>query len=511
MTRKTKSSTVVHRNWKALLGLKPSEFLPNLFALITKKSRYLPEVLDFNWKGNVVHSLLMCYYAVFWRKMGIRVGGLSYYQDSTGKRGVGIQNVMGALMYLEHEVIRQMEWKWRYEWVKVPVLQPAYAGVLGLEPKFKWVLFAIAYDAGQGRATGTSTSPALASVAPTGSDRLLCTHLNFGATTVSTVPTFGGSASTIIATNQNTSDGVPNLSTYRLVAPSTSSGSITATLAASIYWVLLAQTYTGIDQTTPTAVETGSEGALGTALSISATSDANGSWHFISAKQDSAGTGFTAGANTTARQQGAAAITNGMFDSNATVANTVSHTNVINWTGGGQKIAYQDCMLRPVPSTAYTKTLTDAVVLVDTVLKTDSKTFAEVVTLVDTMIRNTTMRALSEVITLVDTITPTKIQVREFVESITLVDSVVRTISKVYSEAITLVANVYNSSARTLIETITLVDTMVKNLTYSKILTGTITLADTLIRRISNYVAKLPFHKGYRKNESPREGKRLDG
>ncbi len=320
--------------------------LPWLLSKLTGKGRYLPP-LDFNWRGNVVHSLLMCYYALFWRRWGIQHGGLSYYQDSTGKRKVWVTSPFGYLLFLEHEIIRK--WNWQFKLVKVPVPQLAFAGGASLNPKHRWVLMSIGFDQGF-TASGTSTSPAVASVAPAGANRWMGTHLNFGAgTSVSAVPAFGGSNHTIISSEVNTADGNPFLDLYRLIAPTTSSGSVTATLANSVFWTMIVTTYTGIDQTTSTAAENknASPWTDGTPKTYSATSDLNGSWIFLAAKQDSAGTSFTVDSPSQLRKGEDASPIN-MIADGATDVNSASSGNiVVNWTGGAQRIGVIYCMIRP--------------------------------------------------------------------------------------------------------------------------------------------------------------------
>ena len=324
--------------------------LPVLMVLLTGKGRYSP-TLDFNWKHNVTHSLLMCYYWLFGRRWGIRPGGLTYYQDSKGKRKVWVTTWFGALQFLEHEIIRPaFRWKWQPFEIYIPTFNGVNSSLASGSP----FLFAIAFEEAEGVNSGTSTSPSLANVEGSGSDRWLAVHLNFGAASVSAVPAFGGSNTTIINVNQNTSDGTPNLSTYRLIAPSTSSGSITATLSGSVFWLMMATTYTGVDQTTSTADEDGSQGALGTPLTVQNTSDLNGSWQFVSAKEDSAATSFTLDSPAQLRQGEDGAPTNILGDG-ATEINSASNGSItLNWTGGGQRIGYQTCMIRPVATATST-------------------------------------------------------------------------------------------------------------------------------------------------------------
>lgn len=341
----------------------PRAILPAIVALLTRRNRHLPKKLDFNWRGNVVHSLLMCYYWLFWRGFSKDKDGkqspvhkpdVGYIQDSTGRREVQAFTFLGALLVLEHEFIRPL-FRFKFVPIYLPALQPILATPFydnSFQDRRIPILFAIAYDAGQGQAQTVSSTPTLANVAPAGSDRWMATHLNYGGGggTVSVVPTHQSLASTIIASEVNTGDGNPKISTYRRNGPSTSSGNLTATLSVSEFWKILAQTYTGVDQTTSTNAETSNVGGSYTPSSpvdVVMASDRDGSWAFMSAKQDTAGD-LTAGTGTTRRQTDATPFDDAMFDT-ASGTNSGSNATIsVNYAGGGQRIGWQACMIRAV-------------------------------------------------------------------------------------------------------------------------------------------------------------------
>ena len=325
--------------------------IPWLLSRMTGVPRYLPQNLDFNWRDNVTHALLMCYYALFWRRWGIRHGGITYYQDSSGRREVYIQTLFGALVFLEHEIIRpalRLELKWQ----EVQLLQPALAYGVFQAPKLKVpYLFAIGFANGYA-STAVTSAPEITGVTPSGSDRILLSSLNYNST-VTTVPTFDSVASTEISTQVNTSDGNPFINTYRIVAPTASSGTLSAALSSSVFCAFLATTYTGIDQTTPTANETSNTGgpyAVGSPFDFTRTSNLDGSWIFASCKDDGAGPiAATAGV---LRQGNDGTPNNALLDGDANVANTATGTITITWSGSTQRLGYQMCMLRPSAASA---------------------------------------------------------------------------------------------------------------------------------------------------------------
>src|SRR5690606_29382040 len=99
--------------------------------------------------------------------------------------------------------------------------------------------------------------------------------------------------------------------------------------------------YSGVAQssafTTPSsAVDAGSPG------SQADTSDADGSWHI--AIGGSANAGMTPSTNTTERLE--VSNNTGIYESNATVADTVSHT--FNWTWSSAGAGWITAMMRPV-------------------------------------------------------------------------------------------------------------------------------------------------------------------
>lgn len=323
-------------------------FLPFLATLLTGVKRY-PVKLSLDW-NNWSHSILNLYEFIFWRRHGIRPGGLTWYQDSTGKRKVWVTTWFGFLQFLEHEIIRPaLRWNLELKYIKVHV--PAFAGSnLAFGNLTSPYLFAIAFEEAEGAATGTSTTPNLANVEGAGTDPILIGHFNYAAASWVTTPAFPVlTAMTQISSTVNTADGNPNIDTWRLVNPQTSAATMIGTLSASVFWVVLGTTYTGVDQATPTADEDSNVGGpydIGTPVTLSNTSNLDGSWQILSAKQDSGGTSYTVDSPAQLRQGEDASPTNMLADGATAIDNLSNGSIAVNWTGGTQKMGYQSCMIR---------------------------------------------------------------------------------------------------------------------------------------------------------------------
>lgn len=131
----------------------------------------------------------------------------------------------------------------------------------------------------------------------------------------------------------------------------------------------------------------------------------------------------------------------------------------------------------------YTKDLSETLTLVDSALKTTNRALLETISLVDSIIR-TTGRTLIDVVTLVDSIITSKTLVRTYTDTIALVDTILKTTSRTISEAVTLVDNFISARtlSRTYTEIVTLVDSISK--ATGKTLFEAITLVDFFIKQI---------------------------
>jgi hypothetical protein len=215
---------------------------------------------------------------------------------------------------------------------------------------------AIAHAGSHGRNSGSSTTPSLviaSGVGGTNGYLEVSLLAEASGTTVSSI-TYAGNAMTQVGGYLSTGDGAQSFSVWRLLNPA-SSGTVSVTISGSTPWQIWADSYTGVDQTTPTAnvASGGAAGVITTSpTSIQVVSEANGSWHLASVKEDSAGVALSASSGGVMREVGPGGTDDAHFDSNGTVANTVTSTIVVAWTGGGQKLGYITYMLRPATSAA---------------------------------------------------------------------------------------------------------------------------------------------------------------
>ena len=115
-------------------------------------------------------------------------------------------------------------------------------------------------------------------------------------------------------------------------------------------------------------------------------------------------------------------------------------------------------------TTVYTLTCTESVSLTDSVLKT-------------------IFRQFPEALNLTDTVAKTKIYLKELAESVSLTDSVLKTIFKVFTEIVSLTDALSKLQSKVISETITLSDTIIK--TIYKTFSETLSLTDT-IRLLKN-------------------------
>lgn len=127
-----------------------------------------------------------------------------------------------------------------------------------------------------------------------------------------------------------------------------------------------------------------------------------------------------------------------------------------------------------------TKVLGETVTLVDTVIKSLGRTLTDAITLVDSIIKSTA-RTLTDPVVLVDTIT--RSFNRTLSEVVTLVDTLVRQTSRTLTEAITVVDTLIKATAKVLNEAVTLSDTILRAM--ERTFTETVTLVDTVLKQLS--------------------------
>ncbi len=213
---------------------------------------------------------------------------------------------------------------------------------------------AIALDASWGRANGSGVSVSLPSVAPAGANRMLICTIQVDNVSVTGVPSFGGTSFTQLGNYLDSINGDRSYSNWYLIAPTTVSGSVTATLSgAGGAWNIGCDSYTGVAQALTFGTPIQGTGAIGTPVSIQRTSSTTGSWMWLGFKEDSASVGLSITAGGIIRDTvvlssfGGGTIVTGQFDSNTTVNSGNTQTMTIAWTGGAQSAAYTAAMFAP--------------------------------------------------------------------------------------------------------------------------------------------------------------------
>lgn len=134
------------------------------------------------------------------------------------------------------------------------------------------------------------------------------------------------------------------------------------------------------------------------------------------------------------------------------------------------------------------KVFAEAVTLVDTIAKQAARTLSEVVSLVDTAL-NQAGKVLSEAIALVDTKQTIATLQRTYNETITLVDSIAKQVGRSLSEAIALIDAITRQAGKTLSEAVTLIDNVARSVT--RVFSEVVTLADTLAKQAGRTLSEV--------------------
>lgn len=174
----------------------------------------------------------------------------------------------------------------------------------------------------------------------------------------------GGSAQALTQIgNYQTVDANANttrISLWGLLAPSTSNSRVIATYSDGGGHSLLIEYYTGVIQAAAFTAGSGSHTNGVTSYSQADTSDADGSWH-IGFTADNNGT-ISMGTGSTAIV-GIGTYNQVLVDSNAAVANTVSHTFNWNQAVSGAREAWVTAMMRPAAAVVASATRFDSLIL----------------------------------------------------------------------------------------------------------------------------------------------------
>lgn len=144
-----------------------------------------------------------------------------------------------------------------------------------------------------------------------------------------------------------------------------------------------------------------------------------------------------------------------------------------------------------IPAPDFSTTLTESVTLVDTIRKSTTKVIANAITLVDTAVKHTA-KIINNTITLVDpavSITAGTLE-ETYTETVTLVDSVIKQGQKIFAEAITAVDSIIKSTGKVLAEAVTAVDTITIIKTLQRTYSEAVALADVLLKQTSRTLSE---------------------
>lgn len=262
---------------------------------------------------------------------------------------------------------------------------------------------------------------------------------------------------------------------YILVAPALGTNNVVVTLNTNIFVAANAISYTGCAQTGQPDNFTKQLTNSNTTQTTSLVTVVDNCWTVLSS------CGYTlppvAGTGSTSRGLNNNAMN--YYDSNAAITPAGSYsmtlTHVITDAFFSMMVS-----LAPVPTGPAPIVLTEIITLIDSLVRGITRPFSEVVTVVDgfTYLKSKTLQIATEIITIVDSITKTPGKI--FIEVVTIVDSINRSIQRSFSEVVTLVDSVYTFlGALFLTEIITITDSMTK--IQGKFFSEIITVVDVTV------------------------------
>lgn len=142
--------------------------LPAVMVLITRKSRYRPEI---KWSILWTHNIFRFYELIFWRREGIRIENSSSVYFENGKKIVQYEffSFESVCAHIE-TLIRNF---FKIKWLKIEIVEWQLATSFFSTLKLPLISFAIAVDTGNSSVAPVSASPAFFSHTSTGSDLLV--------------------------------------------------------------------------------------------------------------------------------------------------------------------------------------------------------------------------------------------------------------------------------------------------------------------------------------------------
>jgi hypothetical protein len=307
--------------------------LPKLMAMLTRHPRYIP---DIKWSGGslVTHDIFRFYEVVFGRRFGIRAESkLETGFDREGKYFIKRSFYTTEALLAHTETLIRAYLKRGVKRVTDidRKLQYAVVNLFGKELVFNAAnnpigyRFAVAYD-NKSTVQIVSGTTQTYSFTTSGSDRLIM-GLGLCVGDDMTGLTYAGVTVPALADVKNGTDN--RLYTYSLAGPASGANNAVWSQTTTGFFVTAVQSYSGVDQTTPTGTAaTNTDASADTGFSASITTTASGSWIAAFIRDNTGSSTFTAGAATTVRVDN---VGNGLHscDSGASVSigsNTLAAT-----------------------------------------------------------------------------------------------------------------------------------------------------------------------------------------
>lgn len=179
-------------------------------------------------------------------------------------------------------------------------------------------------------------------------NRVLIMGVQFAnSTDVSGTPTYNGTSFTQIGTYNLGGSTFSNVHFYQLVAPTTGAHNIVINNTPSANYIYAAaESYCGVDQTTPVETSGAATPNTGTSLSKSLTTTTSGDWLVGFFSGGSTGAALSAGANTTLRTSPIGNAWNNIGDTNAAQTPAGTYSIAVS-AGASERLGIYAAALKP--------------------------------------------------------------------------------------------------------------------------------------------------------------------
>jgi len=472
-----------------------------LLAKLTRHPRYRPEI---QWSSKSwTHNIFRVYELIFGRRFGIKAEMTTSFDGVTLTCQAHSFEAMCAL--LETSIRNLARWRFPYK-IWIPVLSSS----VGLPIPASPYLFAIAYDNSVQDTfyTGSPTSTLSWSHTCTGSNLLLLVSF-ISSNTIYAPATFTyNSTSTTNITGNMDGNGYVYQMDY-LIAPSTGSNTVAASLHSSEFVVGISTSYSGVSQSSP--IDSYNTGTINgnKVLTVNTTVVHSNCWLVgFSETQISSSSSDTESTNVTNRQTGNLFSGNFTFsfgDSNGTVGTgsqgitfTVSGaTGVANHNGIVASIA--------VSGTAWVETYTESTTMTDTVIRSTVRILKETATMTDTVIR-AIGRFFTESTVITDVIQASRIKVSTLLESIAMSDVFSRSISRILTESIAMTDKIARSTVRFFSESTVITDIFSRIGNFYRTFTESTIISNVIIKRYNGILViwnkrTKPIYNWFKRNK----------